>query len=161
MVWLHARSWRAHCHFVLNSTKREAIKKETAQTSYGGNGKKHPLVRLEARKIEGEHCALRKGSFEGQAMVTIYFFVGTYIYFFVGSRKSLFFSENPTILRISRKNLRSPIGREHSRTFRFSFFDFRGPIRNGLSHASRLASTPPAALSPVNRAVLELEVIQL
>jgi len=80
MVWLHARSWRAHCHFVLNSTKREAIKKETAQTSYGGNGKKHPLVRLEARKIEGEHCALRKGSFEGQAMVRIYFFVGTYIF---------------------------------------------------------------------------------
>jgi hypothetical protein len=79
MVWLHARSWRAHCHFVLNSTKREAIKKEMAQTSYGGNGKIHPLVRLEARKIEGEHCALRKGSFEGQAMVTIYFFVGTYV----------------------------------------------------------------------------------
>jgi len=80
MVWLHARYWRAHCHFVLISTKREAIIKEMAQTSYGGNGKKHPLVRLEARKIEGEHCALRKGSFEGQAMVTIYFFVGTYIF---------------------------------------------------------------------------------
>jgi hypothetical protein len=31
-------------------------------------------------KIEGEHCALRKGSFEGQAMVRIYFFVGTYIF---------------------------------------------------------------------------------
>ena len=119
MVWLHARYWRAHCHFVLISTKREAIIKEMAQTSYGGNGKKHPLVRLEARKIEGEHCALRKGSFEGQAMVTIYFFVS--------SRKKIFFSENPTILRISRKNIRSPIGREHSRTFRFSFFDFRGP----------------------------------
>jgi len=55
----------------------------------------------------------------------------------VGSRKKNFFSENPTILRISRKNIRSPIGREHSRTFRFSFFDFRGPIRNGLRNGLR------------------------
>jgi hypothetical protein len=94
MVWLHARSWRAHCHFVLNSTKREAIKKETAQTSYGGNGKKHPLVRLEARKIEGEHCALRKGSFEGQAMVTIYFFVGTAIFSWA-HEKNFFFRRIP------------------------------------------------------------------
>jgi hypothetical protein len=64
MVWLHARSWRAR-HFVLNSTKREAIKKRNCTSIIRRKWRKYPLVRLEARKLRGSTVRCSRGHLRG------------------------------------------------------------------------------------------------
>ena len=127
MVWLYARSWRAHCHFVLNSTKREAIKKEMAQTSYGGNGKKKKTRSLDWKqeKLRGSTVRRARGHLRGKPW-SRYIFSWEQIFFRGLTKKFIFFGESHNSENFTKKYSLSYWSRALS-NFSFLVFRFSGP----------------------------------